>query len=871
MALEKDPKNNKPAFNVKAYKHAISMIESNGGKLLEASRSKTTGKLLSSAAGKYHFLYEKIKGDPSMKGISKREFINDPELQEEIMDKALNGNLKGYTYGIDYARELKDEFNTNHTAEELAALTHFLGAGGVKTYLRDPDYVVPGEVNATGKVYADKFTKNYNTYVPTAEDIAQQSVAQETPLSRRKQVMPTEFKARNVDAALEKRGVYDISNQMNIQSVADSSPGVPNNYNYQRQTEGAVVPEATIPSDGIYDINNQQNIQRLAPISNPLQFGGYNKLVMGGPTGADDAAEDVAGGPGAGAYVAAAGTAMELGNMAFGATGISRDGSTPPPDVPSQGAAAAAGMLKGAAAGAAFGPWGAAIGGGVGAVAGFVGQGKQKDDAAEAAFQYEANMHNQASNSYAKGGMLKRADGSYSKRGLWDNIRDNKGSGKKPTEQMLAQERKINKMEEGGPLDPPTNTGTKTLEDKPPKSAYTESQQKAIQDSIKAIKQIYGENVDPGTINTILSNIEIETGFRDLREKSYSFDRIKELGDGDLYTANKNLDKWGKGKAAYNKLSKPERISVMYYGDTDHADIAGGTGVLQLTSANYGGNHKTEGDITKASKQLGIKNSGLANNFYDSTLLSLQVMKNRGHDFSSFGNAKDARFSVVNPGQDYDKMDEKKKAILDNDYSSYYGNMNQSVDPSIITNNTGLDQSTKDRFLKANEGTGLTPDIVDKLTQQAPIRETNPMLSALTSDPNKDLFSGIGMNYQQQNMSSYEEDEMMKNIQGQNQNQFMSGGEMNSQVRPGGGASELVTLFENGGSHSQNSLGGIPQGVGANGKPNLVEEGETKWNDYIFSNSIDMDGNFTGEDGNKTNVFKKKKEKNSFNIENFKL
>jgi len=41
------------------------------------------------------------------------------------------------------------------------------------------------------------------------------------------------------------------------------------------------------------------------------------------------------------------------------------------------------------------------------------------------------------------GGMLKRADGSYSKRGLYDNIRANKGSGKKPTKQMLQQERKI--------------------------------------------------------------------------------------------------------------------------------------------------------------------------------------------------------------------------------------------------------------------------------------------------------------------------------------------------------------------------------------------------------------------------------------------
>lgn len=47
--------------------------------------------------------------------------------------------------------------------------------------------------------------------------------------------------------------------------------------------------------------------------------------------------------------------------------------------------------------------------------------------------------------SKAKGGkeMIKRADGSYSQRGLWDNIRANKGSGKKPTAAMLKQEKKI--------------------------------------------------------------------------------------------------------------------------------------------------------------------------------------------------------------------------------------------------------------------------------------------------------------------------------------------------------------------------------------------------------------------------------------------
>lgn len=60
----------------------------------------------------------------------------------------------------------------------------------------------------------------------------------------------------------------------------------------------------------------------------------------------------------------------------------------------------------------------------------------------------------------AKGGLIKRADGSYSKRGLWDNIRANRGSGRKPTAEMLEQERKIKKHADGSFVegeDPKTN------------------------------------------------------------------------------------------------------------------------------------------------------------------------------------------------------------------------------------------------------------------------------------------------------------------------------------------------------------------------------------------------------------------------------
>lgn len=49
----------------------------------------------------------------------------------------------------------------------------------------------------------------------------------------------------------------------------------------------------------------------------------------------------------------------------------------------------------------------------------------------------------------AKKSLIKRKDGSYSPRGMWDNIRENAGSGRKPTKAMLRQERKIRLKEKG--------------------------------------------------------------------------------------------------------------------------------------------------------------------------------------------------------------------------------------------------------------------------------------------------------------------------------------------------------------------------------------------------------------------------------------
>lgn len=54
----------------------------------------------------------------------------------------------------------------------------------------------------------------------------------------------------------------------------------------------------------------------------------------------------------------------------------------------------------------------------------------------------------------------------------------------------------------------------------------------------------------------------------------------------------------------------------------------------------------------------------------------------------------------------------------------------------------------------------------------------------------------------------------------------------------GGDWSNGLTFINEGGLHEQNPLGGVPVGVDQEGIPNLVEEGEIIWNDYVFSNRL---------------------------------
>lgn len=68
---------------------------------------------------------------------------------------------------------------------------------------------------------------------------------------------------------------------------------------------------------------------------------------------------------------------------------------------------------------------------------------------------------------------------------------------------------------------------------------------------------------------------------------------------------------------------------------------------------------------------------------------------------------------------------------------------------------------------------------------------------------------------------------LLKNYAAYGGNLFNNGGNMMD-----------FTIINNGGTHEQNPYGGVPMGVDNEGTPNLVEEGEVIYNDYVYSNRL---------------------------------
>ena len=174
------------------------------------------------------------------------------------------------------------------------------------------------------------------------------------------------------------------------------------------------------------------------------------------------------------------------------------------------------------------------------------------------------------------GEMIRRANGSYSRRGLWDNIRENKGSGKEPTKKMLKQERKIKakEMKNGGT----NNAGFQALPE-------------FVQAKILS-NMGYG-----GYYNPMMADGGEPNGEMALGQMAAVQDKMNKLLK--FVRPNDNLDPWIASKLAVMDHSADAIADYMMYGpdaqDIEKQEMKRGGYVVTRSNDRKGKTHKVTG------------------------------------------------------------------------------------------------------------------------------------------------------------------------------------------------------------------------------------------------------------------------------------
>lgn len=115
-----------------SLKESIAMLES-GGDYGALPIDKKTGRLVSSAAGKYQILWNTHKDAiRRLTGVaSKQEFLQSPDAQELYMDHWLNTEVLPTAEALLPIAQLK---HPGTSVEDIAKKIHFSGVGGAKKY-----------------------------------------------------------------------------------------------------------------------------------------------------------------------------------------------------------------------------------------------------------------------------------------------------------------------------------------------------------------------------------------------------------------------------------------------------------------------------------------------------------------------------------------------------------------------------------------------------------------------------------------------------------------------------------------------------------------------------------------------------------------
>lgn len=135
------------------------------------------------------------------------------------------------------------------------------------------------------------------------------------------------------------------------------------------------------------------------------------------------------------------------------------------------------------------------------------------------------------------------------------------------------------------------------------------------------------------------------------------------------------------------------------------------------------------------------------------------------------------------------------------------------------------------KWHKKAYGGNLTDDEIDAQAEQQQAMQEFQAAYEDALKNNKETFDFNGQTYSTADVTAYLQ-------QNNADSSYALGGDLQTN---GADFTDGLTHVDTGDTHESNPNGGVPMGIAPDGQPNLVEEGETIWNDYVFSNRIKPD------------------------------
>jgi len=154
-------------------------------------------------------------------------------------------------------------------------------------------------------------------------------------------------------------------------------------------------------------------------------------------------------------------------------------------------------------------------------------------------------------------------------------------------------------------------------------------------------------------------------------------------------------------------------------------------------------------------------------------------------------------------------------------------------------------------YIKAYTSKGTNKDNIYKYVYENPNTVENYTHSKIQPELEQRINSSYSWPKSKEEESDFIE-YTRRSLNPQTNKEYADGGQLNNEINPkynnylnnnmrqyaqGGD----LTRFDAGGTHEQNPNGGVPQGMAPDGSQNVVEQGESKKGNFIYSNRIELD------------------------------